>query len=504
MAERDGAAVDVDLVLVDAEHPDRVQRHGCERLVDLPQVDLVRGQPGLLECLLRGVRGRAREVGEVLGRRGLRDDLGEHLLAVGLGPLRRRDDDRAAAVVDARRVAGRVRAVPGGQPLELGERLERAAAARRLVDLDDRVALATLDGHRDDLLGQPAGVRRLDRELVRAQRPAVQIGPRELELVADLGRLVVHLAPAEGVGEPVVDHRIQRLGVAHAKAEARARQQVRGAGHRLHAAADADVEVPRADLRVEDPDRAHARGADLVDRLRADLLRDARLDLRLARGNLALPGLQHLTHDHVLDVFGGDVGALQGGLDGDTAELGRVKRCQTAAHLPDRGACGAEDHGRGHVSNVSTGRGRAGRGSVLPIDSEERGYRLDHRAARGHRRRHRRPRDPRRRGCRARCRRRVAGSRRQRRGEGQAPPSRGRARGRQALGARRPRQARRARRREGAGRGGVRARPRAGDRRAQAVLGGAAQGRPADRRGDRRGHAAVRLPLRPLQGRAEG
>src|SRR6185312_6491267 len=38
--EGDGAAVDVDPVLVDAEHPDRVERDGCERLVDLPQVDV--------------------------------------------------------------------------------------------------------------------------------------------------------------------------------------------------------------------------------------------------------------------------------------------------------------------------------------------------------------------------------------------------------------------------------------------------------------------------------
>src|SRR6185312_9492393 len=35
VAERDGAAVHVDLGLVDAEHANRVDRHGRERLVDL-------------------------------------------------------------------------------------------------------------------------------------------------------------------------------------------------------------------------------------------------------------------------------------------------------------------------------------------------------------------------------------------------------------------------------------------------------------------------------------
>ena len=57
----------------------------------------------------------------------------------------------------------------------------------------------------------------------RAQRPAVEVGARQLELVADLGGLVEHLAAAERVGEAVVDHRVQRLGVAHPVAEARLR-----------------------------------------------------------------------------------------------------------------------------------------------------------------------------------------------------------------------------------------------------------------------------------------
>src|SRR5688500_863000 len=41
VADGDRAAVDVDLLLVDVEHPDRGKRHGGEGLVDLPQVDVV-------------------------------------------------------------------------------------------------------------------------------------------------------------------------------------------------------------------------------------------------------------------------------------------------------------------------------------------------------------------------------------------------------------------------------------------------------------------------------
>ena len=197
------------------------------------------------------------------------------------------------------------------------------AAARRLVDLDDRVALAALDRHGDDLLGQAAVVGGGERALVRAQRPAVHVGARDLELVADLGRLLEHLLAGEGVREAVVDHRVERLGVAHAEAEARVREQVGRLRHRLHAAADADLHVARADRLVEQADRADARRADLVDRLRGDLDRDAGLDLRLARRDLAHARLQHLPHHDVLDLLGRDVGALERGADGDAAEVGR-------------------------------------------------------------------------------------------------------------------------------------------------------------------------------------
>ena len=49
---------------------------------------------------------------------------------------------------------------------------------------------------------------------------------------------------------------------------------------------------------------------------RGDLLGDAALDLGLARGDLALAGLEHLAEDHVLDLVRLDLGALEGGLDG--------------------------------------------------------------------------------------------------------------------------------------------------------------------------------------------
>ena len=126
---------------------------------------------------------------------------------------------------------------------------------------------------------RPSSVAAID-ALVAAQRPLVHVGAGHLELGGDLGGLLGHVLAAERVGEPVVDHRVDRLAVAHAEAEARLGQHVGGVGHGLHAAADADLEVAGADRLVEHPDRADARRADLVDGLRGDLLGDAALDLR--------------------------------------------------------------------------------------------------------------------------------------------------------------------------------------------------------------------------------
>ena len=52
----------------------------------------------------------------------------------------------------------------------------------------------TVTGH--DLLRQPALVGRLDRELVAAQRPAVHVRPRQLELGGDLAGLLHHVLAA--------------------------------------------------------------------------------------------------------------------------------------------------------------------------------------------------------------------------------------------------------------------------------------------------------------------
>ena len=273
--------------------------------------------------------------------------------------------------------------------------------------------------------------------------------------------LLEHLLAGERVAQAVLDHRVERLDVAHAEALARAGQQVGRLRHRLHAAADRDLEVAGAHRLVEHPDRAHARRAHLVDRLRGDLDRDAGLDLRLAGRDLALARLQHRAHHDVLDLLGRDVGALQ-------APRGWRRRPDAwpGASTGPRPAC------RSACGRCSGSRFEAWAESInvrAPCDVTAT---TDAPPADG--RRHDRRRGLRGRGHRARPRRRAAGAGGLRRGQARAAQAGGDARRRAALHRRRARRARGLRPRAGArGRGGRRSGARRSSGARGALLGGA-------------------------------
>ena len=79
--------------------------------------------------------------------------------------------------------------------------------------------------------------------------------------------------------------------------------------------------IAGADHRVGDLDSADRGGADLVDRVRRDLDRNARPDRGLPGRRLAYPRLEHLAHDDVLDLVRLEPGPLESGLDRDPAQL---------------------------------------------------------------------------------------------------------------------------------------------------------------------------------------
>src|SRR5205809_904576 len=104
MAEGDGAAVDIELRLVDAELLGNGEDLAGEGLVDLDQIDVVQGEAGALQRDLRGRnRADAHDVriaaGDAPG-----DDAAEGLLVSGV--FGGSDGDHGGAVDDAAGVAG--------------------------------------------------------------------------------------------------------------------------------------------------------------------------------------------------------------------------------------------------------------------------------------------------------------------------------------------------------------------------------------------------------------
>ena len=186
---------------------------------------------------------------------------------------------------------------------------------------EHRLAPTLRDRDRHDLVGQQAVLDRRGGTLVAGCRHFVHLGPRNRGAGVAIGA-EPHQAGIEGAPQPVTDDRVLELGVAVAEPAARPLRQVRGVGHRLHAAGHDDVGVAGLDHLIGEVDRVQTRQADLVDVDRRHVHRNPGLDGGLAGRHLALPGHQHLAHDDVVDLLGRDTGPFQGLGDGEPAEVG--------------------------------------------------------------------------------------------------------------------------------------------------------------------------------------
>ena len=109
---------------------------------------------------------------------------------------------------------------------------------------------------------------------------------------------------------------------------------------------------PAADQLVGQRDRMQPRQAHLVDRDGGHVHRHAAGDRRLPRGDLAAARLQHLTHDHVVDLLGREAGPLDRAANRDPAELRRRNRRQTTVESTHRGACPGHENRRNHANKL--------------------------------------------------------------------------------------------------------------------------------------------------------
>ncbi|MNX55766.1 hypothetical protein D3C86_865390 [compost metagenome] len=152
-----------------------------------------------------------------------------------------------------------------------------------------------------------------------------------------------HVIVVEGIGEAIMDHRVDHLNGSHAGAPAGVGHEVRGRGHVLHAAGDDDVGVSEQDGLDAEVHRLEARTADLVDGEGGHFGGDSPLDGGLTGRALAETGLQDVAHDDFVHLIGGDASPREGLADDGRAEIHGGDVLEGAAERPDGGADGAGD-----------------------------------------------------------------------------------------------------------------------------------------------------------------
>src|SRR5436190_12378950 len=257
MADRDRAAIDVDLGGIPAEIlVDRTGLRG-EGLVGLDQIEIADVPAGLLQ---RGAGSRDRSGAHDLGiDAGLapRHDAAEDLLAFLGGLPGGHQHHRGGAVIDAGRAAGGDGTVLLEGRLELGHRVDGSAMARIFVGADDDVALAGLDGDGDDLVLELAGLLRGLGLVLRVNRKLVLLRAGDLVLPRNVLGGVAHVVAVEGVPQAVLDHGVDQFEAAHLDAAAQI-LRVRGHAHGFLAAGDDDFGIAVEQRLIAERDGAQA------------------------------------------------------------------------------------------------------------------------------------------------------------------------------------------------------------------------------------------------------
>ncbi len=146
----------------------------------------------------------------------------------------------------------------------------------------------------------------------------------------------------ERVEQPVLQHRVDELHIAHLDAVA----QMRGVGrhrHRFLSAGDDDAGVAVDDLLQAERDGAQAAAAQLVEAESGLFLGNAGFHRGLTRGILALRGGQNLSENDFVDIGGLDARGFERGFYRRGAQFVRRRIGEGAVERTDGGSLRAGD-----------------------------------------------------------------------------------------------------------------------------------------------------------------
>ncbi len=181
------------------------------------------------------------------------------------------------------------------------------------------------------------------RALVAFDGERVLLLARDAAPGGDVFRGDAHVDGVERIGQRS-DHRVEHLGVAHARAPALGRVHVRGAAHALGAAGDGGVGVAEEDVLRGADDRLQTAAAQAIERQGAGRMRQAAVDAGHARQVHVLGlAVQHAAEHALADVGRVDLRPAHRLLDHARRQLRRRDVLEASAVITDGGAHAAQD-----------------------------------------------------------------------------------------------------------------------------------------------------------------
>ena len=144
---------------------------------------------------------------------------------------------------------------------------------------------------------------------VRGGGEGVLLVAGDLVALGDVRGGGAHVIAVKGVPQPVLDQGVDERQIAHLAAVPEMGAVGREA-HVLLAAGDDDLALALVDRHLPEDDRAQPRAAEMVDAVGRHAIGQAGADGGLTRRVLALPGGQHLAHDDLGGLVGGNAGTL--------------------------------------------------------------------------------------------------------------------------------------------------------------------------------------------------
>ena len=321
MPEGAGAAVHIELGVVDAVFGHGGHRNGRECLIDFEQVNLIDTPAGFVQHLTNRAHRRGGKPCRLL-----------RMGCVGNNACKRSDPQFGGLFFGHQygggRTVGNLRRSCCSHGAILGKRgtqrwdFFEVATRRLFITIQRGFTSAGLYGHGGNLIREFA-VHGTQRALHGIGSECILLLAGECVLVRASLAIHAHHESFIGILQTICEHVVQHFTMTHAESTAGFWQHVGGAGHGFHATGNHHLVGAGNNGVMPQHDRDQGGTAGLVDRDGAGIKRNTCLASGEARRRQADAGRQYAAHDHVINFLCIDAGVFNRSPDGGSPQLVR-------------------------------------------------------------------------------------------------------------------------------------------------------------------------------------